>query len=209
MDARDAPHLRSIHSTVAASSHHRQSDPFPQNNLDYPNHPKFWSDPNVSKSARYQSTPAQELRDNELEVALSFENRDGFNGIALMDTGAKDNWISDSLCRQLILPRKSFREEIFEGFGGTPVGCNESVHGYWHYGHQTFPITFKISKDLPVNVLFGLDLLRQVNLVNFKEDNKANLEKVLILTKLKAKKGQSALVHSSMKELAANREMHR
>jgi hypothetical protein len=230
MDVRDAPHLRSNHRAAAAPWQHRRSDPSPQRNPDRPNHHRIWSDSNAGKSTDYktcsetavslrgvsyspcnetQSTPAQERDDNELEVTLSFENRDGFNGIAFLDTGAKDNWISDSLSRHLLLPRKGFREEVFASFEGRRVRCSESVHGHWHYGHQTFPVTFKICKDLPVDVLFGFDLLRQVGLVNFEEDNEANLKKVFVLAKMKAKKGQSVPVHPSMKELAANKETHR
>lgn len=217
MSTRDAPHLRPIDSNAAASWHHRRSDPSPQRNIDRPNHHRIWSESNTDHANDHntrsetaaglhgviypqqneiRSPLAQEREYNELEVALSFKNRDGYNGLATLDTGATDNWISDSLSRRLFLPRKNFREEVFASFEGKLVRSSESVDGHWHYLHQTIPVTFKVCNDLAVEVVFGLELLRQVGLVDFEGVSKAKLNKVLVLAKVKAKKGQCVvLVH--------------
>src|SRR2546423_5018161 len=210
MDTRGASSLGTFPNAAAAAWRQRRSDPPLQSNLDRLTNPKLWSDSSEGRSPDYRirsrtaasfrglndvqsnklhQTPAQAREYNELQVSLSFEDRQGFNGSALLDTGAKDNWISDSLSKRLLLPRQSFPEEVFASFEGKRVTCSESVHGLWHYGHQTFPVTFKICDELPVDVLFGLDLLRQVRLVNFADVNRENLDKVLVLAKLKAKKG--------------------
>jgi hypothetical protein len=216
MSTRDAPHLRPIDSNAAASWHHRRSDPSPQRNIDRPNHHRIWSESNTDHANDHntrsgtaaglhgviypqqnevRSPLAQEREYSELEVTLSFKNRDGYNGLATLDTGATDNWISDSLSRRLFLPRKPFREEAFASFEGKLVRSSESVDGYWHYLHQTIPVTFKICDDLAVEVVFGSELLRQVGLVDFERVIKDKLNKVLVLAKPKAKKGQCVLVH--------------
>jgi hypothetical protein len=152
---------------------------------------------------------AQERKGNKLEVTLSFKNREGYNGLATLDTGATDNWISDSLSRRLLLSRKNFREEVFTGFGGKHVRSSESVDGHWHYLHQAIPVTFKICNDLPVEVLFGLELLRQVGLVDFEGASQDKLNEVLVLAKAKAKKGQCILVHPQRKSLRITKDIHR
>jgi hypothetical protein len=211
MDARDASHLGTFPNAAAAAWRHRRSEPAAQSNLDRPNHGMIWSASSPGESTDYRtrsgtaagprgtpfqqfnilrSMPAQAREHNELKVCLSFEDHEKFEGIALLDTGARDNWISDSLSRQLLLPRQNFREEIFAGFEGRRVKCSESVHGFWHYGYRTFSVTFKICNDLPVDILFGLDLLRRVGLVNFDKINEENLKKVLVLAKLKANEGK-------------------
>ena len=229
MGTRDAPHLRLINGNAGAPWHHRRSDPSPQSNIDLPNHHRIWSESNTdhvnddhtgagtaahlhgmiySQKSEIRSPLAQERENNELEVTLSFKNRDGYNGMATLDTGATDNWISDSLSRRLLLPRKSFREEVFASFGGKLVRSSEYVDGHWHYSHQTIPVTFKICHDLAVEVVFGLELLRQVGLVDFEGASQDKLNKVLVLAKAKAKKGQYILVHPHS-EKAANNQVHR
>jgi hypothetical protein len=216
MSTRDVPHLRPIDSNAAVPWHHRRSDPSPQRNIDRSTHHRIWSESNTdhandrntrSETAaglhgvvhpqqnEIRSPLGQEREYNELKVTLSFKNRDGYNGFATLDTGATDNWISDSLSRRLSLPRKSFREEVFVSFEGKLVRSSESVDGHWHYLHQTIPVTFKICNDLAVEVVFGLELLRQVDLVDFEGSSKAKLNKVLVLAGVKAKKGQCVLVH--------------
>ena len=185
-------------------------------NIDRPNHHRIWSESNADNANDHhthsetvaglygvtypqqneiRSPPAQKRESNEHKVTLSFKNRDRYDGPATLDTGATDNWISDSLSRRLVLPRKNFREEDFTGFDGKLVRSGESVDGHWHYLHQTIPVTFKICKGLPVDVVFGFELLRQVDLVDFEGVSKAKLNKVLVLAKGKPKKGQCVLVH--------------
>lgn len=216
MSMRGAPHLRPTDSNAAASWHRRRSDPSPQRNIDRPNHHRIWSESNADNANNHhtysetvagphgviypqqkeiRSPPAQKRESNEHEVTLSFKNRDRYEGWATLDTGATDNWISDSLSRRLFLPRKLFREEVFTGFDGKLVRSSESVDGHWHYLHQTIPVTFKICNDLPVDVVFGFELLRQVDLVDFEGISEAKLNKVLVLAKGKPKKGQCVLVH--------------
>jgi hypothetical protein len=216
MSMRGAPHLRPTDSNAAASWHHHRSDPSPQRNIDRPNHHRIWSESNADNANNHhtysetvagphgviypqqkeiRSPPAPKRESNEHEVTLSFKNRDRYEGWATLDTGATDNWISDSLSRRLFLPRKLFREEVFTGFDGKLVRSSESVDGHWHYLHQTIPVTFKICNDLPVDVVFGFELLRQVDLVDFEGISEAKLNKVLVLAKGKPKKGQCVLVH--------------
>src|SRR5437868_6706155 len=148
MDARDASHPRNFPNAAAAPWHNRQSDPSLHSNLDRTINPRLWSDSNSGESTDYRvrsgttasfrgvnHVQSNELRQktaqareyNELEVSVSFEDRQGYKGPAFLDTGAKDNWISDSLSRRLLLPRQSFREEVFASFEGKPVTCSESV----------------------------------------------------------------------------------
>ena len=183
-----------------------------QRDLHRPNHRSTWSDAGSGESIDYRSrsgptaglrreldeqsnalrsTPARVREYNELNVVLAFEGRQRFQGLAILDSGARDNWIPESLSRRLLLPRQNFCEEVFVGFEGKQTRCSGCVHGFWHYGHQTFSVTLNVCNDLPVDVVFGYDLLRRVGLVNFDDIDRDNPRKVLVLAKAKSNTGQS------------------
>ena len=130
-------------------------------------------------------------KSNEHEVVLSFADSDEVLVIAVYDTGTDDNWMSDSFSKRHGLQRFDVREESYKDFQNRSFKSNISVRGYWHYGHQTREVDFRIIPDPPFVVLFGNKTLLKFGIVSIEKPDEEYRNPALVLTKDSQKPGKS------------------
>lgn len=160
-----------------------------------PIHQSSQSDSRVPMQAKETSRPRP--RWNNLEIKLSFKDREDWAGEAVLDTGARDNWMSVELSKELHLAQKKHPAESFLGFQGALAQSSSTVEGSWHYGHRTYKLVFRLMAKAPFDVLLGYNQLTKVGLVDFEASVKNHLEPVLTLAKDKKKESKGRKVHTS------------
>src|SRR5271168_2600714 len=98
-------------------------------------------------------------KSNENDVVLAFADSDEVPVIAIYDTGTDDNWMSDSLSKKLGLQRLDISEGTYTDAQSRSFKSKIFVRGYWHYGHKTREVDFRIIPNPPFAVLFGYKTL--------------------------------------------------
>jgi hypothetical protein len=137
-----------------------------------------------------------DLDANEMIVNLSFQCPTGpeqkHEGSALLDTGVEDDWIAESLARQLRLPRleDSNLDEKLLDFNSRRLTSLGLVEAIWRRGHQTFILELRVAESPPRDIIFGYQTLFKHKVVTLNPKHRGKPAAPLVKDKRKPSKGE-------------------
>jgi hypothetical protein len=126
-----------------------------------------------SSSDKHKLSPSVSagLAPNQLPVVLRFRGANTFSGLALLDSGCADNWISRRTVRENRIRSDEDHDggKTYTDVSGNAVQSCGLAKGSWARLGMTVDTCFKIAENPPFDVCFGYKFMLRQSMITFHE----------------------------------------